>query len=76
MSELAAGTRADDTSSLRAQRDFLNSHLLWTRDLADRIAKARPHPFYRSLSVLLPRLITADRQFIRSALGDEHDVRA
>lgn len=75
MSELVSGGMEDDLSSLRAQRDFLNSHLLWTKDLADRVGKAKPHPFYRSLATLLSRLITADRQFIRSTLGDAYDVR-
>jgi TorA maturation chaperone TorD len=75
MSELVSGEVADDLSSMRAQRDFLNSHLLWTKDLADRVAKSRPHPFYRSLATLLSRLISADQQFIRNALGDAYDVR-
>lgn len=75
MSELAAGGATDDESGLRAQRDFLSTHLAWTDDLAGRVAKARPHAFYRSLTTLLSRLIAADRQFIRSALGDNYDVR-
>lgn len=72
MSELAAGGGVDDLSGLRAQRDFLNTHLSWTNDLAGRVAAARPHAFYRSLATLLSRLIAADQQHIRSALGDHY----
>ena len=73
MSELAAGGAADDLSGLRAQRDFLRGHLAWAEDLARRVAMARPHPFYRSLTAVLSRLVAADQQFIRSALGDQYD---
>lgn len=75
MSELAAGGATDDVSGLRAQRDFLSAHLAWTHDIAGRVARAAPHTFYRSLTMLLSRLVTADQQFIRSALGDQFDVR-
>jgi DMSO reductase family type II enzyme chaperone len=75
MSELAAGDVADDLSRLRAQRDFLSAHLAWADDLAGHVAGARPHAFYRSLTTLLSRLIAADRQFIRSALGDHYNGR-
>lgn len=74
MSELAGGA-ADDVSGLRAQRDFLSTHLAWTDDLAGRVAKTRPHAFYRSLTTLLSRLIAADQRFIRSALGDQYHAR-
>ena len=76
MSELAAGGAVDDVSGLRAQRDFLRAHLTWTDDLAGRVAKARPHAFYRSLTTLLSRLIAADQRFIRSALGDQYHARS
>jgi DMSO reductase family type II enzyme chaperone len=76
MSELALGAAADDVSGLRAQRDFLNTHLAWTDDLAGRAARTRPHAFYRSLTTLLSRLIAADRRFIRSALGDQYHARS
>jgi TorA maturation chaperone TorD len=74
MSELAGGA-ADDVSGLRAQRDFLSTHLAWTDDLTGRVAKTKPHAFYRSLATLLSRLIVADQQFIRNALGDHYDDR-
>lgn len=76
MSELAARGAVDDISGLRAQRDFLRVHLAWTDDLAARVARARPHPFYRSLTTLTSRLIAADQRFIRSALGDQYDGRS
>jgi TorA maturation chaperone TorD len=76
MSELAAGTKVDDLSALRAQRDFLRTHLTWTDELASRVAKANAHPFYRSLTTLTSRLIAADQQFIGSALGEQYDGRS
>lgn len=76
MSELAAGGATNDVSLLRAQRDFLNSHLAWAKDLGSRVAKTMPHPFYRSLTTLLSRLIAADQRFIRSALGDQYHARS
>jgi TorA maturation chaperone TorD len=76
MSELAAGAVVDGLSGLRAQHDFLRAHLAWTNDLAGRVAKTGPHPFYRSLTALTSRLIAADQQFIRSALGDQYDGRS
>jgi TorA maturation chaperone TorD len=54
----------------------LNIHLGWTADLATRAANVRPHPFYRSLTTLLARLIGADQQFIRAELGDQYHVRS
>jgi DMSO reductase family type II enzyme chaperone len=74
MSQLASGNFADDTSGLRAQRDFLRSHLAWTGRMAERLAQARPHAFYRSVVALLPRLVASDQQFIRNSLGDQHHV--
>lgn len=73
MSELAAGGVAEKTSSQRAQRDFLQNHLGWTETLWGRVAKAGPHPFYRSLTVLTARLIAADQRFIQSVLGGSND---
>jgi DMSO reductase family type II enzyme chaperone len=73
MSELAAGGVAEQASSQRAQRDFLQSHLGWTEMLCGRVAKAGPHPFYRSLTVLTGRFIAADRRFIQNVLGGNHD---
>jgi len=75
MSELAAGGDVDDTGMLRAQRDFLNTHLAWADDVAGRVATSRPHPFYRSLTTLLSRLVAADQKFIRNSLGDQDNGR-
>jgi DMSO reductase family type II enzyme chaperone len=74
MSELAAGGAADAASGQRAQRDFLRTHLGWTETLANRVGKAGPHPFYRSLTALTARLVAADQQFIRNALGGGHNA--
>jgi DMSO reductase family type II enzyme chaperone len=73
MSELAAGGIAERASSQRAQRDFLQNHLGWTETLWGRVAKAGPHPFYRSLTALTARLIVADQRFIQSVLGGSND---
>jgi nitrate reductase assembly molybdenum cofactor insertion protein NarJ len=75
MSELAAGGATNDLGFLRAQRDFLHSHLSWTQEFGRRVAEARPDPFYRSLAALLCRLIVADQLFIRTALGEHDDDR-
>ena len=75
MSELAAGGAVDDAGMLRAQRDFVHTHLGWADDIAGRVAASRPHPFYRSLTTLLSRLVAADEKFIRTALGDQYDGR-
>jgi TorA maturation chaperone TorD len=69
MSELAAGDAVDPASALRAQRDFLRGHLAWTEELGRRVARARPHPFYRSLAAVLARLVAADQPFVRGSLG-------
>jgi DMSO reductase family type II enzyme chaperone len=74
MSELAAGRAADAASEQRAQRDFLRIHLGWTESLASRVAKAGPHPFYRCLTALTARLVSADQLFIRNALGGGHNA--
>ena len=74
MSELAAGEVAEKASSQRAQRDFLQNHLGWTETLWGRVAKAGPHPFYRSLTVLTARLIAADQRFIQNVLGGSNDA--
>lgn len=72
MSELASGGLTDPASGLRAQRDFLRSHLAWTGAITQRLASARPHAFYQSVTTLLSRLVTADQEFIRKALGDQY----
>lgn len=69
VSELAAGRAGDEASCLRAQRDFLQSHLAWTEELARRVVRARPHQFYRSLSLLASRLVAADLRLLASASG-------
>ncbi len=74
MSELASGGIADKSSSQRAQRDFLQNHLGWTETLWDRVAKAGPHPFYRSLTALTARLIAADQRSIQNELGGSNDA--
>jgi DMSO reductase family type II enzyme chaperone len=74
MSELAAGGVAEKASCQRAQRDFLQNYLGWTETLWGRVAKAGPHPFYRSLTVLTARLIAADQRFIQNVLGGNHDA--
>ena len=74
MSELAAGGVTDKASSQRAQRDFLQNHLGWTETLWGRVAKAGPHPFYRSLTMLTARLIAADLRFIQTVLGGSNDA--
>jgi DMSO reductase family type II enzyme chaperone len=63
----------DDASHLRAQRDFLASHLTWTAELARRVIAARPHPFYRSLTVLTATLIDAEQRFLTEALKEPAD---
>lgn len=69
MAQLVDGVAADPASKLRAQRDFLRSHLAWTAQLSRRVAVARPHPFFRSLVTLTSRLVAADSEYVRSALG-------
>jgi Nitrate reductase delta subunit len=74
MSELASGGVAEKASSQRAQRDFLQNHLGWTETLWSRVAKAGPHPLYRSLTALTARLIAADQRFIQNVLGGSNDA--
>jgi DMSO reductase family type II enzyme chaperone len=74
MSELASGGVAEKASSQRAQRDFLQNHLGWTETLWGRVARAGPHPFYRSLTALTVRLIAADQRFIHNELGGSTDA--
>jgi DMSO reductase family type II enzyme chaperone len=72
MSELAS---SEDAGALRAQRDFLRTHLAWSAELAERVAAARPCPFYRSLTQLTCRLVAADQGVISTALGDHFNGR-
>ena len=74
MSELASGGVAEEASSQRAQRDFLQNHLGWTETLWGRVATAGPHPFYRSLTALTARLIAADQRFNQNVLGGSNDA--
>jgi len=69
MAELAAEGSEDEGSRLRAQRDFLRTHLAWAPQLAARAAGSRAQPFYRSLTLLTSRLIAADQLYIADALG-------
>lgn len=74
MSHLAAGGVSDRQSLLRAQRDFLKSHLSWVSSLAERVARSGPPRFYGSLVKLADRFVAADRQFIKSTLGGIRDA--
>jgi DMSO reductase family type II enzyme chaperone len=69
MAELASEGAEDEASRLRAQRDFLRAHLIWTHDLASRATGSRAEPFYRSLALLTSRLIAAEQLYIADALG-------
>lgn len=74
MSHLAAGGVSDRKSLLRAQRDFLKSHLSWLSSLAERVARSDPPRFYGSLVKLADRFVAADQQFIRATLGEFRDA--
>jgi DMSO reductase family type II enzyme chaperone len=58
--------------TLRAQGDFLNRHLGWLPELAIRVRRRDPVPFYRSLAAFAARYVAADQQFVRQALGRNH----
>lgn len=73
MSHLAGGV-SDQQSLLRAQRDFLKSHLSWLSALAGRVARTNPPRFYGSLVKLTARLVAADQQFIKTTLGGIRDA--
>ena len=72
MSALARGNTGDRGSLLRAQRDFLGRQLGWLQELAARVQRRDPAPFYRSLAAFTVRHVAADRQFLRRALGGDH----
>lgn len=74
MSHLAGGGVSDQLSLLRAQRDFLKSHLSWLSALAERVARSDPPRFYGSLVKLAARLVAADQIFIEQTLGGYHDA--
>lgn len=74
MSHLADGGVSDQQSRLRAQRDFLKSHLSWLSALAGRVARTDPPRFYGSLVKLTARLVAADQQFIKTTLGGIRDA--
>ncbi|HEY5625863.1 MAG TPA: molecular chaperone TorD family protein [Dehalococcoidia bacterium] len=74
MSHLAGSTVSDRQSLLRAQRDFLKSHLSWLPELAERVIRSDPPRFYGSLVRLTARLVAADRPFIEQTLGGYRDA--
>jgi DMSO reductase family type II enzyme chaperone len=74
MSHLAGRGVSDQQSLLRAQRDFLKSHLSWLSTLAGRVARTDPPRFYGSLVKLTARLVAADGPFIKHTLGGYRDV--
>lgn len=74
MSHLAGGGVSDRLSLLRAQRDFLKSHLSWLSALAERVARSDPPRFYGSLVRLAARLVAADQTFTEQTLGGYHDA--
>ncbi len=74
MSHLAEGGISDRQSLLRAQRDFLKSHLSWLSSLAERVARSDPPRFYGSLVKLAARFVAADQQFIKTTLGGNRDA--
>jgi len=74
MSHLAGGAVSDRLSLLRAQRDFLKSHLPWLSALAERVAQSDPPRFYSSLVKLTARLVAADQPFIEQKLGGYRDA--
>ena len=74
MSHLAEGGISDRQSLLRAQRDFLKSHLSWLSSLAERVARSGPPRFYGSLVKLAARFVAADQQFIKTTLGGNRDA--
>ena len=69
MNHLAVGGVSDQQSLLRAQRDFLKSHLSWLSTLSERVAGSAPPRFYGSLVKLADRLVATDQQFIKTTLG-------
>ncbi len=74
MNHLASGGVSDQQSLLRAQRDFLKSHLSWLSDLSERVAGSAPPRFYGSLVKLADRLVATDQQFIKTTLGGIRDA--
>jgi DMSO reductase family type II enzyme chaperone len=72
MSALARGDLADSASLLRAQRDFLGRQLGWVEELAGRIRRRDPAPFYRALAAFTVRYVAADKQFLRKVLGGDY----
>ncbi len=74
MSHLAGGGVSDQLSLLRAQRDFLGSHLSWLSALAERVARSDPPRFYGSLVKLAARFVAADQPFIEQTLGGYRDA--
>ena len=74
MSHLAGGAVSDRLSLLRAQRDFLKSHVSWLSTLAERVARSDPPRFYGSLVKLAARLVAADQPFIEQTLGGYRDA--
>lgn len=74
MSHLAGGGVSDQQSLLRAQRDFLKSHLSWLSALAGRVARTDPPRFYGSLVKLANRLVAADQSFIEHTIGGYGDA--
>jgi DMSO reductase family type II enzyme chaperone len=72
MAELSRGGQEDPGSALRAQRDFLNRQLGWMSELAERVERRDPAPFYRSLAIFAARFVAADKQFVREALREDH----
>jgi len=74
MSHLSGGGVSDPQSLLRAQRDFLKSHLSWLSAFAGRVARSDPPRFYGSLVKLAARFVAADQRFIEHALGGYRDA--
>ena len=74
MNHLAGSGVSDQPSLLRAQRDFLKSHLSWLAALAERVTRTDPPRFYSSLVKLADRFVAADLQFIKTTLGGIRDA--
>ncbi len=59
----AAG--GDVESYLRAQKDFLDRHLVsWLPQLAAKLRQQRPAPFYRALGGLAARFVECERRYV------------
>lgn len=58
----AEGDDRQLTSALRAQKSFLDEHILvWFPAWITEVKKRAPHPFYRSVAQLLARFLEVDR---------------